>query len=75
MMVFLELVGMVGVEGRVRSIAVHDECLLGALRRKREDNTKVDVNLDSEVEDMIMYFFLVVELNNSQILDLPAEAA
>ena len=59
-MVFLRLVGMVGVEGRVRSVAVHDECLLGALRRKRKDGTKVDVDVDSEVlgaEDMIMYFF------------------
>ena len=67
---------MVGVEGRVRSVAVHGGCLLGALRRKREDGKKVEVDVDSEVlgvEDMVMYF--VVELNNSQILDLPAEAA
>ena len=54
-MVFLELVGMVGVEGRVRSVAVHGECLAGALRRKREHGRKVDVDVDSEVEDMIMY--------------------
>ena len=48
---------MVGVEGRVRSVAVHGECLLGAVKRKREDGTKVDVDVDvdsdSEVEDMI----------------------
>lgn len=57
---------MVGVEGRVRSVAVHGECLLGALRRKREDGTKVKVDVDSAVlgmEVMIIIFF-VVELNN-----------
>ena len=48
---------MVGVEGRVRSVAVHGECLLGALKRKREDGTKVDV--DSEVEDMIYVLIYV----------------
>ena len=64
LMVFLQLVGMVGVEGRVRSVAVHGECLLGALRRKREedDGSKVDVDVESEVlrvEDMIKYFFFL----------------
>ena len=72
LMVFLLLVGIVGVEGRVRSVAVHGECLVGALRRKKkkeeEDGTKV-------VVDMVVCFFLVVELNNSQLLDLSAEAA
>ena len=78
LMVFLQLFGMVGVEGRVRSVAVHGECLLGASRRKREEGgSKVDVDVESEVlrmEDMIMYFLLVVELNNSSIFDVAAEA-
>ena len=71
-MVFLQLVGVVGVEGRVRSVTIHGECLLRALRRKREeDDRKVDV----DVGDMIMYLcFRVVELNNSSILDVAAEA-
>ena len=61
-MLFLWLVGMIGVEGRVRSVAVHGECLLGALRRKREEGgSQVDVDVESEMlrmEDMIMYFIL-----------------
>lgn len=48
---------MVGIKGRVRSVAVHGECLLGAWRRKREDGLKVDVDSDVlGVEAMIMYF-------------------
>ena len=78
LMVFLQLVGMVGVEGRVRSVGVHGECLLGALRRKKEEvGSKVDVDVESEVlrmEDMIMYFLFVIELNNSSIFDVAAEA-
>ena len=62
MMIFLQLVGMVGVEGRVRSVAVHGECLIGALRRKREeDGSKVDVDAGSEasrMEDMIIIIFV-----------------
>ena len=58
---------MIGVEGRVRSVAVHGECLLGALRRKREDGTKINVDVDSAelgMEVMII-IFVVLELNNS----------
>lgn len=48
---------MVGIKGRVRSVAVHGECLLGAWRRKREDGLKVDVDSDVlGVEAMIMYY-------------------
>ena len=72
-MVFLLLVGMVGVEGRVRSVAVHGECLVGALRRRKKKKKKEDGR--KVVVDMVVYFLLVVELNNSQLLDLSAEAA
>ena len=74
-MVFLLLVGMVGVEGRVRSVPFHGEFLVGAWRRKKKKKKKKKEDGRKVVVDMVVYFLLIVELSNSQILDLSAEAA